>query len=149
MDLERMGRGPRPAGAEDLTARRKSDLQAERSRSSTSSAGAAAQKPDEAPEPGSLLGSASAERGQTRDAAAENQTRDQIARMTERLQDLAHVAKLASDTELSIEVDSDAARFVVRDKESGEVLRKIPEDEANKLLDQLGDSSGFVIDRQT
>ena len=69
--------------------------------------------------------------------------------MRDRLQDLAHVATLTSDTELSIEVDSEAARFVVRDKESGEVLRKIPEDEAEALLAKLHDPSGFMVDRQT
>ena len=151
MDLERIGKGPRPAGADDLAARRKSDLQNERSRSGASATGTSSQKANEAPEPGSVVGSAGAERGQTRDAAAESQTRDHAARLADRLQDLAHVAKLASDTELSIEVDgeSQAARFVVRDKESGEVLRKIPEEEANTLLDQLNDSSGFVVDRKT
>ena len=56
---------------------------------------------------------------------------------------------LPVDTELDIEVDvqEEQVSFVIRDRETGEVLRTIPEGDAADLVNKLRDFHGGLVDR--
>ena len=56
---------------------------------------------------------------------------------------------LPVDTELDIEVDvqKEQVSFVIRDRETGEVLRTIPEGDATDLVNKLRDFHGGLVDR--
>lgn len=52
-------------------------------------------------------------------------------------------------TELDIEVDvaEDQVSFLIRDRQTGELLRTIPEGDAKSLVDKLRDYHGSLVDR--
>lgn len=102
-----------------------------------------------------VLGSANVETGQTRDAADRRQTRDRApdaadisSRLRERFSALAEEARLPTNTRLSIDFDSETneARFRVVNKDTGDVIREIPEPEFVDLLRRVERQSGLVDD---
>ncbi|MFO1031790.1 MAG: flagellar protein FlaG [Planctomycetota bacterium] len=62
---------------------------------------------------------------------------------------LADFVRMPGDSELDIEVDVREHRvtFVIKDKRTGEVLREVPEGEANGLMEQLREFHGVLVDR--
>ena len=62
-------------------------------------------------------------------------------------QALSQVLDLPNDTRVAIDVEDDVVRFQLRDIESGRVIREIPADESQTLLDKLRDFSGALIDK--
>jgi len=106
----------------------------------TPTADRASSQPTEAPgaEPvaGGPVASSAVQNGSTRDATAEQQTRDRVAALEDRLQEVAKRRNLPADRRLSIEVDNESMeiRVFVLDRDSGEVIRQIPEDELRGLM---------------
>jgi len=62
---------------------------------------------------------------------------------------LAEFLRLPGDSELDIEVDTekDKVTFLIRDRRTGEVLRQVPDDEAQTLTERLREFSGVLVDR--
>ena len=115
-----------------------------------------AARSSEAPEAEGPLGSSRSEAGSTRDPAAENQTkdlqsRDQVAKhsLAALIKELTKDLDIPLNTELSIEVDDESQepRFLVRHKETGEIVREIPMDETRSTLQRLGRPVGNLLDR--
>ena len=100
------------------------------------SAAAGVEAPGVAPQAGGALASANVDNGTSRDAAADQLTQDRIAALQEKLNEISHRRNLPADRELTIEVDAESleTRFLVRDRESGEVIRRIPDKELRELL---------------
>ncbi len=98
-----------------------------------------------APAHGGTVGSSRAENGRKR-------SEDEPQRERRRTAMAAIVGSLGLPvgTELDIEVDLDAQEqvsFLIRDRETGELLRKIPEGEAQSLFERLREFHGALIDR--
>jgi uncharacterized FlaG/YvyC family protein len=76
------------------------------------------------------------------DARAEQQRRDAE-------QELAQMLRLPGDTRLEILVDvaRDEVRFLIRDRRTGELVREVPPDEREPLLEKLREFSGALVDR--
>ena len=90
----------------------------------------------------------------TRDSTADGQkvpeTLDNVRDLNTRRraeQALSQVLDLPNDTRVAIDVEDDVVRFQLRDIESGRVIREIPADESQTLLDKLRDFSGALIDK--
>jgi uncharacterized FlaG/YvyC family protein len=62
---------------------------------------------------------------------------------------LAELVRLPGDSELDIEVDTEQNKvtFLIRDRRTGEVLRQVPDDEAQTLVERLREFSGVLVDR--
>jgi hypothetical protein len=75
--------------------------------------------------------------------------REDEARRRRAIAALAEFARLPVDTELDVVVDVAHGRvtFVLRDRRTGELVRSIPEAEAQGLLDKLREFSGAFVDR--
>ena len=103
---------------------------------------------------GGITAPSRAEDGELESGAREQQTKDLHARLQEAATTLAREARLPTNALLSIEVENTddpaglAARFLVRHKETGAVLRRIPDDEARGLLAGVEDVQGLVVDRR-
>ena len=59
------------------------------------------------------------------------------------------VVRMPGDSELEIEVDAreHSVTFVIKDKRTGEVLREVPEGDAQNLMEQLREHHGVLVDR--
>ncbi len=77
----------------------------------------------------------------------ESNAKDERHRDAER--EIARLLRLPGDTRLDIrvDVDSDEVRFLIRDRESGELLREVPPDDHKPLLEKLREYSGLLVDR--
>ncbi len=62
---------------------------------------------------------------------------------------LADFVRMPGDSELEIEVDAreHSVTFVIKDKRTGEVLREVPEGDAQNLMEQLREHHGVLVDR--
>jgi uncharacterized FlaG/YvyC family protein len=62
---------------------------------------------------------------------------------------LAEFVRLPADTELDLDVDVqlEQVTFLIRDRRTGELVRSIPETDAQGLLDKLREFSGSFVDR--
>ena len=71
-------------------------------------------------------------------------------RRQEALREMARRLRLPTDTELDIEVDRDTqeVRFLVRDRDTGELVRAIPPEETASLADTLREFRGAFVDRR-
>ena len=104
----------------------------------------------ENPEHGGILASSEVSGGEVRDAAAGMQTRDRASKLQGLLAEITKHAGLPGYTDVSIEVDRESrdATFLIHDKETGELLRRVPEDEALTIAAKLSDSTGILVDRK-
>lgn len=75
------------------------------------------------------------------------------ARAEERRQEaereLARTLRLPADTRLDIRVDTEKeeVKVYVRDRDTGEIVRELPPDEAQSLLKQADQGRGTLVDR--
>ncbi|MCB9884183.1 MAG: flagellar protein FlaG [Planctomycetes bacterium] len=97
------------------------------------------------PAHGGATGNQRAENGPRKseeEATAKDRRKSAMASVVEFL-------SLPVDTELDIEVDvqEEQVSFVIRDRETGEVLRTIPEGDAADLVSKLRDFHGGLVDR--
>lgn len=62
---------------------------------------------------------------------------------------LADKLHLPGDSEVDIEVDveKDQVTFLIRDRRTGEVLRTVPEGDAQSLMEKLREFTGTLVDR--
>jgi len=92
-----------------------------------------------------------AEQGQVDDATKKPKDhRDAQQRVRARAEEAIGTAlRLPADTRVEIKVDmqKEEVRFVIRDRATGEVVREVPNEEAQSLLDKLREFSGVLVDR--
>jgi len=129
------------------------DLQPQSGRQNGQAAGptAASETPSIQPDAEGPLGASTVQNAETQDPAQQKQFRDRLADLVERLNEARDEAGLPGDTEISIEVDQQSreTRFLVVDRESGEVIRRIPDEELKELLREAARNGlAGVIDRQ-
>ncbi len=130
-------------------------------RSRTQSAATASPAHDTAEQPiaGGATPVSRAELGPTRDGTAEDRPAPETAQEpTRREREARHDAErmlermldLPADTRLGIEVDREqqTVRFQLRDRDTGVLIREIPEREAQPLVEKLREFSGALVDRQ-
>ena len=57
--------------------------------------------------------------------------------------------RLPTDTRLDIQVDTEKeeVKVFVRDRNTGEIVREVPPDEAQSLLKQVDQGRGTLVDR--
>jgi uncharacterized FlaG/YvyC family protein len=62
---------------------------------------------------------------------------------------VARFLSLPGETELDIEVDvrNEQVTFQIRDRNTGELLREVPEGEAKTLMEKLREFGGTLVDR--
>jgi uncharacterized FlaG/YvyC family protein len=98
------------------------------------------------PEHGGALAASRGENPADRQATAETAAQE---RRKSALAALARQIHLPTDSELDIEVDvaREEVTFLVRDRDTGEIVRRIPPDESRSLIDLLRDHHGFLVDR--
>jgi uncharacterized FlaG/YvyC family protein len=100
------------------------------------------------PDAGGVTAGQNVSGGSLRDAAEGRQTKDQLAAADDAARSkLAATARRPGQTRVSIEVDAatNETRFLVIDRVTGEVVRRIPEDEARQMLKDA--SEGAFVDR--
>ncbi len=103
----------------------------------------------ETPEHGGVVASSEVTSGETRDAAASMQTRDRVGKLQDLLAELTKTAGLPGDTEISIEVDRESKKtsFLIRDKKTGEILRRVPQEEALTIAEKMSEVTGLLVDK--
>ncbi|MHC4515684.1 MAG: flagellar protein FlaG [Planctomycetota bacterium] len=112
-----------------------------------------AQPPSQAPEAGGVVASSHAQGGSIRDAADQQQTKDHAAaasRLAEFVEAMRQETGFEGTVRLAIDVDENtsATSFLLMDKDSGAVLRTVPDTEFVPLLRDLADRSGLMLDRE-
>lgn len=106
-----------------------------------------------APEAEGPLPNSGPESGETRDAAAENQTKDRAGEPTnqvaETLRELSKALNVPHNHRVSIELDQESQEplLYVRHVETGEVVRRIPTEDTAELLERLRSPSGNLLDK--
>jgi len=134
MDLDRTSIGDR---AQDLRTRSQTQPQ-ERT-----------EQPKDAPAPvepehGGALASArlDEEKQQEPDPGAE-------ARRREAMESVSRFLNLPGNSELDIRVDvqEEQVTFQIRNKQTGELIREVPEGEASTLMEKLREFAGTLVDR--
>lgn len=83
-------------------------------------------------------------------AAEERAARDRAAQnRAAAMRVLTQHLRLPTDVELDVEVDvqSQQVRFLVRDRETGEVVRTVPPEDTASLADKLREFTGVLVDR--
>ncbi|HEB53916.1 MAG TPA: hypothetical protein ENI87_11745, partial [bacterium] len=62
---------------------------------------------------------------------------------------IARFLRIPGSTELDIAVDTDEdqVRFLIRDRDTGELIREVPEDESGPLVGKLREYVGALLDR--
>ncbi len=117
--------------------------------------------PTERPQSGGVTASSHAHGGVTRDPAEPDQKKDGIARderarktdsaqkIAEFVESLRQQSGAPGTTRLAIDVDENTnePQFLVLNKDTGEVLRRIPEDEFFERLRQLALDGGLLFDQ--
>jgi flagellar protein FlaG len=70
-------------------------------------------------------------------------------RRQEAERELARTMRLPTDTRLDIQVDTEKeeVKVFVRDRNTGEIVREVPPDEAQSLLKQVDQGRGTLVDR--
>jgi len=134
MDLDRTSLGDR---AQDL-------------RTQKAPAQERAEQPADAPKPvepqhGGPLAAGQADKQSKleRDANAE-------ARRREAQEKIARFLRIPGSTELDIQVDvqQEQVTFQIRDRDTGELLREVPEGDAGGLFEELREFHGALLDRE-
>ena len=76
--------------------------------------------------------------------------RDRAARRREVMETFARMLDVPPETKLAIAVDVDLehTRFQILDKETGEILKEIPEEEGASLLRRLMRLGAHVVDER-
>lgn len=107
-----------------------------------------AEPASEQPREGGVTATPENQAGETRDATTEARIRERIAKRREVLEEFARYANVPPETRLAIAVDveSDQTRFQVIDKETGEILKEIPEREGVTLLQRLMQHGASLLD---
>ncbi len=118
----------------------------EAGRATSSRSGAPAEKPEH----GGVVAPSEVEGGEVRDPAAQRQTSDQVGRMRELLAEIANSAGIPADTEVSIDVQRDSIEtmFVIRDKNTLEVLHQVRLEEGLDIAMKLSEASGLLVDTE-
>ena len=118
----------------------------ESGRDTSSSSGTPVEKPGH----GGIIAPSAVEGGEVRDAAAHRQTLDQVGRMHELLAEIGRSAGIPADTELSIDVQRDSIEtlFLIRDKNTREVLHQVPLEEGLDIAMKLSEASGLLVDTE-
>jgi uncharacterized FlaG/YvyC family protein len=114
---------------------------------------AGAQAPSQAPDSDGVIASSHIEGGSIRDAAEPKQTKDHSAgmsRLSQLVESLRQQTGFEGTARVAIDVDEKTSQmsFLLVDKDSGDVLHKIPEAEFLPLLRDLVDRGGLMVDRQ-
>ncbi len=70
-------------------------------------------------------------------------------RRQEAERELARTMRLPNDTRLEIQVDTEKeeVKVLVRDRNTGEIVREVPTEEAQMMLQQIDQGRGTLIDR--
>ena len=129
------------------------DLQSQNStnRSSAAASTPATEAPGELPEAGGPLAASANQNAETQDPGLQKQFKDRLADLVDSLDDVLADADLPANRSVAIEVDeqSNETRFLVVDRDSGEVVRRIPDEELLGLLKEAARRGlSGVIDRQ-
>ena len=117
------------------------------------STSADAQPPSQLPESDGVIGSSHAEGASVRDTAERHQTKDRAAhgsRLSEFIEALRDKDGAPGTTRLAIDIDEQTydTTFLVVDRDSGQVVRPLPEAEVLPLLRELADGDGgLMVDR--
>jgi uncharacterized FlaG/YvyC family protein len=107
------------------------------------------ESPSETPDSGGVLASSQVESGELRDAAAQHETKDRNS-LAEAIQRVTSEAGLVGQTRLAIDVDetTNESRFLILSKETGQILRTIPNEDILPVLRELTQHSGALMDRR-
>jgi len=114
---------------------------------------AEAQAPSEAPDSGGVIAASHAEGGTVRDAAEPRQSGDHAAttsRLNQLVDSLRQQTGFEGTARVAIDVDEKTSQmsFLLVDKDKGDVLHRIPENEFLPLLRDLVDRGGLMVDRE-
>lgn len=141
----------RPSETQNLSREAQAKPQSSNPKSDAAQVDAAVQAPSEAPDAGGVVASTQAESDPgPRDPAAQTQTKDASA-LAEFVRELSRKAGAPGTTRLAIDVDeeSNESRFLILNKETGEVLKQIPADDVLPMLrDKLSANNGLLVNRR-
>ncbi|MFN3243502.1 MAG: flagellar protein FlaG [Planctomycetota bacterium] len=108
------------------------------------------EQPDDAPRPVEPQHGGPLASSQTDQQSRLERDANDEARRREAQEKIARFLRIPGSTELDIQVDvqQEQVTFQIRDRDTGELLRQVPEGEAGGLFEQLREFHGALLDRK-